>query len=58
MTDAFYIIKVKGARAAAGADSFHQVERMVDKTGAFWAMIVERTKEALIFGCAILFIGI
>ena len=43
MTDAFYIIMAKGAQAAADADSFHQVERVVDKTGARWPMIVERT---------------
>jgi hypothetical protein len=58
MTDAFYIIKVRGAQAAAGADSFHQVERVIDRIGVSWAMIIKRTQKALIFGCAILFIGI
>ena len=39
-------------------DLFHQVERMVDRTGDFWVVTTERTQRVLIFGCAILFIGI
>jgi hypothetical protein len=38
--------------------SFHQVECMVDRIGDLWTMIIERTQSVLIFGCAILFIGI
>jgi hypothetical protein len=44
--------------SALNADMFHQMERIVDRRGDFWVMIAEKTKEHLIFGCAILFIGI
>jgi hypothetical protein len=40
------------------ADSFHQVEPRRDTAGLFWGMIVESTRKLLLFGCAILFIGI
>jgi hypothetical protein len=52
MTDAFYIIKVRGAQAAADADSFHQVERVIDKIGASWAMITRKKRRRLSFSVA------
>ncbi len=58
MIDAFYIVMAKGDQAAADPDSFHQVERMIDKIGHFWMPLAGRMQKVLIFGCAVLFIGI
>jgi hypothetical protein len=57
MIDAFYIL-AKGDQVVADPDSFHQVERMIDRIGDFWMLLAGRTQKVLVFGCAVLFIRI